>query len=127
MIAHADRFCFFLFFVISIVALLFCLLPSQKSSPGSHRRFNSPSPTTVHAFNFIARRLQSFLPCQLQEDAKKTRLLGRRWHAQECVIKYPRVGVSATYTYRLELECGICDQDPFFVDCRMVDANAQES
>ena len=42
-------------------------------------------------------------------------LLRGRWHAQERVVKYPRVGVSATYTSYLELELGICNQDPYFV------------
>ena len=31
-------------------------------------------------------------------------LLWRRWHSQECAVKHERVGVSATYTYDLELD-----------------------
>ena len=51
-------------------------------------------------------------PAALAEEV--VRGLRGRWHAQECV-KYPRVGVSGTCTCDLDLECWICNQDPYFV------------
>ena len=38
------------------------LHPSSNSDPGSHSGPSSPLPTTVHAFIFIGRRIQHFLP-----------------------------------------------------------------
>ena len=36
--------------------------PSSNSDPGSHGGPSSPLPTTVHAFTFIVRIIQQFLP-----------------------------------------------------------------
>ena len=44
----------------------------------------------------------SFVHCSVFKPGTST--LQGRWHAQEGVVKYPRVGVSAAYTYDSELE-----------------------
>ena len=54
------------------------------------------------------------LSSQLTETRTGATLRGR-WHAEECVVKYPRVGVPATHAYDKELGRRICNQDPYFV------------
>ena len=36
------------------------------------------------------------------------------WHPQEPAVEWSRVGVSPKYTNDLEIEYGICKQDPYF-------------
>ena len=51
-----------LFFCYCYPRTILALPPSSNSDPGSHSGPSSPLPTTVHAFIFIARRSQHFLP-----------------------------------------------------------------
>ena len=38
-----------------------------------------------------------------------------RWHPQECVVKYPRVGVFGSIYIRLEIRVRGCNRDPYVV------------